>query len=262
MLDITALTKVYGDDAGGAQNLVLDAVSFSVPKNQFLCLLGASGCGKTTLLRIVAGLTEADSGEVRVEGKAVRGPGQDRSLVFQNYGLLPWRNVMGNVEFGLEMRGVPKARRRAISQTHIDRVGLKGYERHFPHQISGGMQQRVALARAFSKDPKLLLMDEPFAAVDMQTREMLQDELLKIWTDMQTTVLFVTHSIEEAIYLGDRVIVMGSRPGRVKADVATDLPRPRSSGDVKVSERFDGLRRLIGGALAHGGAAQSRGAVS
>ena len=252
MLDITALTKVYGDDASGAQNLVLDAVGFSVPKNQFLCLLGASGCGKTTLLRIVAGLTEADGGEVRVEGKAVRGPGQDRSLVFQNYGLLPWRNVMGNVEFGLEMRGVPKARRRAISQTHIDRVGLKGYERHFPHQISGGMQQRVALARAFSKDPKLLLMDEPFAAVDMQTREMLQDELLKIWTDMQTTVLFVTHSIEEAIYLGDRVLVMSARPGRIAADIMTALPRPRSKVDVKALPRFDELRRQVRDTLRHG----------
>ena len=252
MLDITALTKVFGDDAGGAQNLVLDAVSFSVPKNQFLCLLGASGCGKTTLLRIVAGLTEADGGEIRVEGKAVRGPGQDRSLVFQNYGLLPWRNVMGNVEFGLEMRGVPKAKRREISQVHIDRVGLKGYERHFPHQISGGMQQRVALARAFSKDPKLLLMDEPFAAVDMQTREMLQDELLKIWTDMQTTVLFVTHSIEEAIYLGDRVLVMSARPGRIAADVMTALPRPRSDLDVKSLPRFDELRRLVRDALRHG----------
>jgi NitT/TauT family transport system ATP-binding protein len=159
---------------------------------------------------------------------------------------------MGNVEFGLEMRGVPKARRRAISQTHIDRVGLRGYDRHFPHQISGGMQQRVALARAFSKDPKLLLMDEPFAAVDMQTREMLQDELLKIWTDMQTTVLFVTHSIEEAIYLGDRVLVMSARPGRIAADIMTALPRPRSELDVKSLPRFDELRRQVRDTLRHG----------
>jgi NitT/TauT family transport system ATP-binding protein len=252
MLEINALTKIYGGDTAGEHTThVLDAVSFDVARNQFVCLLGASGCGKTTLLRIVAGLTEPDGGEIRLDGRAVTGPGQDRSLVFQNYGLLPWRSVMGNVEFGLEMRGVAKSERRAISQTYIDRVGLTGYERHFPHQISGGMQQRTALARAFSKDPKVLLMDEPFAAVDAQTREMLQDELLKIWTGMQTTVLFVTHSIEEAIYLGDRVLVMGARPGRIKADIATELPRPRSEADIKSSPRFDELRRLVRDKLRH-----------
>ncbi len=244
MLEIASLTKVYGGE-GATPNLVLDTVSFSVPQNQFVCLLGSSGCGKTTLLRIVAGLTEETSGTIAVEGKTVRGPGQDRSLVFQNYGLLPWRTVMGNVEFGLEMRGVPRAKRREISQTHIDRVGLKGYEKHYPHEISGGMQQRTALARAFSKDPKILLMDEPFAAVDAQTREMLQDELLKIWNENKTTVLFVTHSIEEAIYLGDRVLVMAARPGRIKADILTGLPRPRFESDVKSSARFDELRRQV-----------------
>jgi ABC-type nitrate/sulfonate/bicarbonate transport system ATPase subunit len=246
MLEIAALTKAYvGEGAGAERNLVLDRISFDVPQNQFVCLLGASGCGKTTLLRIVAGLTNADTGEIKVEGVPVRGPGQDRSLVFQNYGLLPWRTVMGNVEFGLEMRGVGRAKRRAICQDHINRVGLTGYEKHYPHQISGGMQQRTALARAFSKNPKILLMDEPFAAVDAQTREMLQDELLKIWNGMKTTVLFVTHSIEEAIYLGDRVLVMGARPGRIAADIETGLPRPRSDSDVKSSARFDELRRLV-----------------
>ena len=249
MLEIIALTKTFGEDTAQPTR-VLERVGFEVERNQFVCLLGASGCGKTTLLRIVAGLTEPDAGEVRLEGRAVAGPGQDRSLVFQNYGLLPWRTVMGNVEFGLEMRGVPRAKRRVVSQTYIERVGLKGYEWHYPHQISGGMQQRTALARAFSKDPKLLLMDEPFAAVDMQTREMLQDELLKIWQSMQTTVLFVTHSIEEAIYLGDRVLVMGARPGRIKADIATELPRPRGEAD-KSSARFDTLRREVREALRH-----------
>jgi NitT/TauT family transport system ATP-binding protein len=245
MREIAALTKIFGGEQGSALNLVLDRISFTVPQNQFVCLLGASGCGKTTLLRIVAGLTLADSGAIRVEGRAVHGPGQDRSLVFQNYGLLPWRTVMGNVEFGLEMRGVPKIKRREICQRHIERVGLKGYEKHYPHEISGGMQQRTALARAFSKDPKILLMDEPFAAVDAQTREMLQDELLKIWNDNRTTVLFVTHSIEEAIYLGDRVLVMSARPGRIAADIETGLPRPRSENDVKSSARFDELRRTV-----------------
>jgi NitT/TauT family transport system ATP-binding protein len=244
MLEIASLSKSYGGDAGPA-NLVLDAIGFTVPQNQFVCLLGPSGCGKTTLLRIVAGLTTADAGIIKVENETVQGPGQDRSLVFQNYGLLPWRTVMGNVEFGLEMRGVPKGKRRQVCQNHIDRVGLKGYEKHYPHEISGGMQQRTALARAFSKDPKILLMDEPFAAVDMQTREMLQDELLKIWNGNKTTVLFVTHSIEEAIYLGDRVLVMGARPGRIAADIETGLPRPRSESDVKSSARFDELRRRV-----------------
>src|SRR5882757_181833 len=155
MLEIVALSKTYGGEgaAGAVEHVthVLDAVSFDVARNQFVCLLGSSGCGKTTLLRIVAGLTEETAGTITVEGKTVRGPGQDRSLVFQNYGLLPWRTVMGNVEFGLEMRGVGRAKRRAVSQMHIDRVGLKGYEKHYPHEISGGMQQRTALARAFSK---------------------------------------------------------------------------------------------------------------
>jgi NitT/TauT family transport system ATP-binding protein len=165
-------------------------------------------------------------------------------MVFQNYGLLPWRTVLGNVEFGLEIRGVPAATRHDICHEYIRRVGLAGFESHYPHQISGGMQQRVALARAFSKQPRILLMDEPFAAVDMQTREMLQDELLKIWTMMKTTVLFVTHSIDEAIYLGDRVIVMGAHPGHIRADVMTDLARPRVSDEIKTSPRFVELQAI------------------
>ena len=250
MLEITGLSKTY-DGAGrdGPSVHVLDAVSFSVPTNQFVCVLGGSGCGKTTLLKIVAGLIEPDAGRIEIEGRAVTGPGPDRSLVFQNYGLLPWRNVLGNVEFGLEIRGMRRTQRRAVCRDFIDRVGLTGFENHYPHQISGGMQQRVGLARALSKDPKILLMDEPFAAVDMQTRERLQDELLGIWWSMKTTVLFVTHSIEEAIYLGDRVIVMSSRPGRIAADVATELPRPRVDGDVKSSPRYAELQRLVRAAL-------------
>ncbi len=224
---------------------VLDAINIEVPERQFVCLLGGSGCGKTTLLRIVAGLTEPDGGVVAVRGKPIKGAGQDRSLVFQNYGLLPWRNVLGNVELGLEFRNIGKAERRRITSEYIERVGLSGFEHHFPHQISGGMQQRVALARAFSKTPSILLMDEPFAAVDMQTRETLQDELLKIWTEYKTTVLFVTHSIDEAIYLADRVIVMGANPGHVRADVLTELPRPRDAHDIRASRRFMELQTLL-----------------
>ena len=246
LLAIRSLSKSYGEVD---RKLVLDRIDLDVENNQFVCLLGGSGCGKTTLLRIVAGLTAADSGSITVAGNPIKGPGQDRSMVFQNYGLLPWRTVLGNVEFGLEIRGMGRPQRRDISQRYIERVGLVGFEGHYPHEISGGMQQRVALARAFSKDPKILLMDEPFAAVDMQTRDMLQEELLKIWSDIRTTVLFVTHSIEEAIFLGDRVIVMGANPGHIKADIATELPRPRADSDVKSSPRFGELRRVLRDAL-------------
>ena len=256
MLNIQKLTKVYAA-ADGALQVVLDDITLDVPDNQFTCLLGASGCGKTTLLRIVAGLTNADGGVVTIAGKPVVGPGQDRSMVFQNYGLLPWRTVLGNVELGLEIRGVPAAKRHDICREYIHRVGLDGFESHYPHQISGGMQQRVALARAFSKQPRILLMDEPFAAVDMQTREMLQDELLKIWTMMKTTVLFVTHSIDEAIYLGDRVIVMGAHPGHIRADVMTELTRPRISDVIKGSPRFIELQAICRRALHAGNRADA-----
>src|SRR2546429_5553682 len=162
-------------------------------------------------------------------------------MVSQNYGLLPWGTVRDNAEFGLETRGEPAGERRVICQRSIEKVGLSGFEAHYPHQISGGMQQRTGLARALSKDPKILLRDEPFAAVDMQTRELLQEELLKIWNTTETTVRFVSHSVEEAVYLGDRVIVMAARPGRIRADVKIDLPRPRYASDVKASPRFGEL---------------------
>jgi NitT/TauT family transport system ATP-binding protein len=247
MLEVREVTKIFYDDPKVRQHelLVLDRVNLSVPKNQFVCLLGPSGCGKTTLLRVVAGLNENDGGEVLVDGRVVRGPGQDRSMVFQNYGLLPWRTVEENVQFGLEVRGEPAADRRGKCETAIRKVGLAGFERHFPHQISGGMQQRTGLARALSKDPQILLMDEPFAAVDMQTREVLQEELLRIWNTTQTTVLFVTHSVEEAVYLGDRVIVMAAKPGRIRADVTIDLPRPRYASNVKSSPRFGELCAML-----------------
>ena len=243
VLEIQNLTKVFYEDPKEqtGELLVLDTVSFSVPRNQFVCLLGPSGCGKTTLLRIVVGLNQADGGEVRVDGQIVSSAGQDRCMVFQNYGLLPWRTVRDNAEFGREIAGGPPAERRAVCQRSLEKVGLQGFERHYPHQLSGGMQQRTGLARALSKDPKILLMDEPFAAVDMQTRELLQEELLKIWNTTETTVLFVTHSVEEAVYLGDRVIVMAARPGRIRADVKIDLPRPRYGSDVKASPRFGEL---------------------
>ena len=212
---------------------MLDHVSLSVQRNHFVCLLGPSGCGKTTLLRIVAGLNEADGGSVLVNGKPIHGPGRERSMVFQNYGLLPWRTVRENVEFGLEVRGESSMERKHRCDAAIAKVGLVGFENHFPHQISRGMQQRTGLARALSKDPEILLMDEPFAAADMQTREVLQEELLRIWNTTETTVLFVTHSVEEAVYLGDRVIVMAAKPGRIRADVE----RRRGRGSRPTSSR-------------------------
>ena len=253
MLEIRDLSKHYRENE--RRLVVLDHVSLDVATSQFVCLLGPSGCGKTTLIRIVVGLTQPDGGTVAVDGKRVRGTTTECSIVFQNYGLLPWRTVMGNVEFGLEIRRVPRDERRRIAQRQIERVGLTGFERHFPHQLSGGMQQRCGLARALTKDPKVLLMDEPFAAVDMQTREFLQDELLKVWHEVRTTVIFVTHSIDEAIYLSDRVVVLSPRPGRIVADVAVDLPRPRYATDVKSLPRFGQLRHVVREALLSGHAA-------
>jgi NitT/TauT family transport system ATP-binding protein len=244
VINFTHVTKNYTKGRGATPStlLVLNDVSFNIPDSQFVCLLGPSGCGKTTLIRIAAGLTAADSGHVLINEKAVTGPGTDRALVFQSYGLLPWRSVLRNVEFGLEVSGVSKADRREAACASIERVGLEGFESHYPHQISGGMQQRVGLARALSRDPTLLLMDEPFAAVDMQTRETLQDELLKVWGESKRTVVFVTHSIDEAVFLADRVIVMQANPGTIAADISVNLPRPRFEHDVKATPEFGELR--------------------
>lgn len=246
MLEVRNMTKVFQDPKKkGAPVEALNNVSFKVEKGQFVSILGPSGCGKTTLLRIIAGLEKANGGEIYLDGNLIIGPGYERCMVFQNYGLLPWRTVIGNVEFGLEIQGVPKKKRREIAQREIDMLGLRGFEDSYPHEISGGMQQRVGLGRALTKDPSILLMDEPFAAVDMYTREFLQDELLKIWGTVRVTVLFVTHSIQEAIYLADRVIIMSPRPGRINDEVNVDLPRPRYATDVKGSVEFAELRHLV-----------------
>jgi len=245
MLEVEGISKAFIDDRRQSRVVALEDVTLTFAEGEFVSLLGPSGCGKTTLLHIAAGLVKPDQGVVRVAGRVVRGPGIERAMVFQNYGLLPWRSVMGNVEFGLEVRGVGKKERRERAAREVDRVGLRGFERHYAHELSGGMQQRVALARCLAKDAKILLMDEPFAAVDMLTREFLQDELLRILSSIRPTVLFVTHSIDEAIYLGDRVIVMSPRPGRVTADIAIDLPRARHEGDTKALPRFGELRHVI-----------------
>jgi NitT/TauT family transport system ATP-binding protein len=244
MLEVRRLSKIFFEqnDPRKPGLVALYNISLALRKNEFVSLLGPSGCGKTTLIRIIAGLLTADRGEVLVNSQVVNSPGRDRCMVFQQFGLLPWRTVMSNVEFGLEIDGVPREERRTLAEKYLELVGLKGFENYYPHQISGGMQQRVGIARALSKKPEILLMDEPFGAVDAQTREQLQEELLKIWAQTENTVVFVTHSIDEAIYLSDRVVVMQARPGRIKEEVTIDLPRPRWEGDIKADPRFAQLR--------------------
>ncbi len=212
-------------------------VSIEVEAGQFVSMVGASGCGKTTLLRIVDGLIKPTSGEISVGGRPVSGPGPDRGFVFQHDALFPWRTVLDNVIFGLEVQGKRKGESRERADGLIKLVGLNGFEHHFPHELSGGMRQRANLARALTIDPDVLLMDEPFAALDAQTREIMQAELLRIWRSNRKTVLFITHQIDEAVYLADKVIVMTSRPGRVKAVLEVDIPRPRELS-VKRTPRF------------------------
>jgi NitT/TauT family transport system ATP-binding protein len=247
MLEVRRLSKIFFEqnDPHKPGLVALYDISLAIRKNEFVSLLGPSGCGKTTLIRIIAGLLAADRGDVLVNQRCVTAPGRDRCMVFQQFGLLPWRTVMSNVEFGLEIEGMARDERRAVADKYLELVGLKGFENYYPHQISGGMQQRVGIARALSKKPEILLMDEPFGAVDAQTREQLQEELLKIWAQTETTVVFVTHSIDEAIYLSDRVVVMQARPGRIKEEVMIDLPRPRWEGDVKADPRFAQLRARL-----------------
>jgi NitT/TauT family transport system ATP-binding protein len=247
MLEVRRLSKIFFEqnDPRKPGLVALYNISLAIRKNEFVSLLGPSGCGKTTLIRIIAGLLTADRGEVLVNSQLVNSPGHDRCMVFQQFGLLPWRTVVSNVEFGLEIDGVAREERRALAGKYLELVGLKGFESYYPHQISGGMQQRVGIARALSKRPEILLMDEPFGAVDAQTREQLQEELLKIWAQTETTVVFVTHSIDEAIYLSDRVVVMQARPGRIKEEVTIDLPRPRWEGDIKADPRFAQLRARL-----------------
>src|SRR5687767_7732063 len=228
-LEIDHLTKRYYVERDGRQVLALSDVSLSVAEGEFVAIVGPSGCGKTTLLNIVAGLLSYDLGTLAIDGQRITGPGVDRAVVFQHASLLPWRTISGNVRYGMELqKRFDAASMRERVDRFITMVGLSGFERHFPSELSGGMQQRVNLARALAADPTVLLMDEPFAALDAQTREFMQSELLKIWSKARKTVLFITHQINEAIYLADRVVVMSARPGRVKDIFDVPFPRPRS----------------------------------
>jgi NitT/TauT family transport system ATP-binding protein len=235
----------------------LHDVNFEVGEREFVSILGPSGCGKTTSLRILAGLTSYDAGEVRVFGKKITGPGRERAMVFQGFNLFPWKTVFENAEFGLKIQGVSTRERRERTQPYLELVGLKGFEGYYPHQLSGGMQQRVGIARALATNAEILLMDEPFASIDAQTREVLQDELLKILAraqeaGTQKTVVFVTHSIDEAVYLSDRVLVFRPRPGAVASTFDVELPRPRWEYKTRADPRFVEIRENAWEALRAG----------
>jgi NitT/TauT family transport system ATP-binding protein len=222
----------------------LDHFNLEVGRGEFVSIVGPSGCGKSTFLNVLLGLIRPDTGEIQLNGTRITGPSQERAMVFQEFGLLPWRTAASNVELGLELKGVSAAQRSARAKELIKLVGLNGFENHYPHELSGGMKQRVGLARALATEPEVLLMDEPFAALDAQTRDLMQAELLQIWERTRKTVLFVTHSIEEAAYLSDRVIVMTARPGRTKDVLKIQLPRPRDY-EMRLTPEFNEIKSRI-----------------
>ncbi|MFI0908445.1 ABC transporter ATP-binding protein [Streptomyces sioyaensis] len=235
----------HGSARGDVEFTALDGVDLRVGAGEFVVVVGPSGCGKSTLLDLLGGLARPTGGRILLDGEPVTGPGLDRGIVFQQYALLPWRTALGNVEFGLEATGVPRRERVARAREYLDLVGLSGFENRHPHELSGGMRQRVAIARSLAYDPDVLLMDEPFAALDAQTRESLQDELLRIWQRTGKTVVFITHGIEEAVYLGQRVAVMTSRPGRVKQVVPIGFDSRTETDDLRSSPEFARYRHEI-----------------
>ena len=237
LLTIRNLSKLYVAD--GKELVALKEINLDIEENEFICFVGPSGCGKTTLLRIIAGLEEPSSGGVYLNSEQIKGPGPERGMVFQEYSLFPWRTVMDNVAFGPELMGMPKQERYDRAKQYIKMVGLERFESRYPHELSGGMKQRVAIARALVNNPRALLMDEPFGALDAQTRNIMQSELLKIWEEEKKTVVFVTHSVDEAIYLADRVVIMSARPGKIKDVIEVDLARPRNRTSPEVNRIRD-----------------------
>lgn len=242
-LVISGVVKTFEDSKRG-DVVALDNMNFEVQEGEFFCIVGPSGCGKSTLLQIVAGLERPSGGYISVNGTVVEGPGLERGIVFQEYALFPWYTVQKNIEFGPKMRGISKKERQDIAREYIALTGLQGFENHFPHELSGGMKQRVAIARALANEPDILLMDEPFASIDSQLRENLQQEILQIWEKTKKTIVFVTHQIEEAIFLADKVLVMSARPGTVKEIVNQDLPRPRLQ-ETRISPEFQAMESLV-----------------
>lgn len=245
MLRIIHLTKKFDGYKALAD------VSLDVNDGEFVCILGPSGCGKTTLLRMAAGLDFPTKGELFLDGRRIVGVNNECGFVFQEYVLFPWRTVIGNIEFGPEMKGIRKDERNRIAQHYIDLVGLKGFENNYPHELSGGMKQRVGIARAYANNPKLLLMDEPFGALDAQTRNLMQGELLRIWEKEHISALFVTHSVDEAVYLADRIVVMSARPGTIKEIFNIDIPHPRIRTSQEANLIRDKVLKSLGTEMEH-----------
>tara|TARA_B100000686_G_scaffold140071_1_gene147528 strand:+ start:1620 stop:2495 length:876 start_codon:yes stop_codon:yes gene_type:complete len=247
-LEVIGLSKTFRWKKKGVDQelLAIDSLDLSISKGEFVTVIGPSGCGKTTLLRIVAGLIGYDSGEVRINGEVVNGPGQDRAVVFQSFGLFPWKTVLANTMLPLTVRSdVSKEEAEELARLNLKKVGLSGFEDAHPHQLSGGMQQRVGLARALTADPDILLMDEPFGSIDAQTRLVMQEELLRIWSETRKTVMFVTHDLDEAVMLADRVAVLSPGPGKVQDELIVDMPRPRWEYDLRAHPRFAEIRATV-----------------
>ncbi len=243
-VDVSHISKVHVS-ADGEPTLALHDVSFHVKNREFLSIVGPSGCGKTTLLNMLAGFEQPTHGEARIDGELITRPGWQRAVVFQEFALFPWYSVFENVRYGLRRKRLPEAEQKRLASYYVDLVGLSGFERRYPRELSGGMRQRVSIARALAVNPLLLLMDEPFASLDIQTREYMQDELLKIWERERPTVIFITHSIDEAIKLSDRIAIMTARPGRIAEIKSVDTARPRDSTDPAVVQLAGDVRRWL-----------------
>lgn len=239
-INVQDLSIVF--DADGTRNVAVESASVDISSGEFVCILGPSGCGKSTVLNAIAGFVKPTEGKLTVDGRTIKGPGPDRGMVFQQHSLLPWKTILQNVAFGPLMNGTGKQEADRTARTFLNLVGLSAYESHYPRQLSGGMQQRVGIARALANYPDVLLMDEPFGALDAQTRSIMQENLLNIWDEFKTTVVFVTHDIDEAVFLSDRVVVMSASPGNIIADIRIDLDRPRDSLAV-TSPEFLALKR-------------------
>ncbi|SDY54125.1 ABC transporter ATP-binding protein [Halobellus clavatus] len=242
-VSISELEKVYGE--GAERTKAIEDLTFEVDGGEFASVVGPSGCGKSTLLYLIAGFLDVTSGTISVDGNPIQGPGTDRGVVFQNYALFPWRTVFENVTYGLEEDGVPKEERQSIAQQYIDMVDLSGFEDKYPKELSGGMKQRVALARTLAYEPKILLMDEPFGALDQPLRESLQDQLLDIWGDLEKTVVFITHDVEEAVYLSERVMIMTRHPGTKKTVSEINLDRSGSREEIVTSDAFADYKNTV-----------------
>ena len=244
-IDVRGLCKIFGSlEKPGGGTEVLQDINFAIGEGEILCLLGPSGCGKTTVLNIIAGFQKPTQGEVRVNGKFVDRPGPDRGVIFQEHGLFPWRTALQNILFGPEMMGKKNEESLALADQYIDLIGLRGFQNHYPHELSGGMQQRVSIARVLVNRPDILLMDEPFGKLDAQTRASMQVLLLDVWEKVRPTILFITHDIDEAIFLGDRIMVMSCRPGRVVKEIDVRLHRPRDY-DVITAPEYLEIKRTI-----------------